>query len=83
MSPKSILTLILATSLSAFAAEHRLQSPDGKIAVVVSDAEGLRYSVDLMIGTAEGWRKAVAHEDEGVRMDRLLGAEISREPHRD
>ena len=45
-----ILTLITASALLASlvsAAEHRVNSPDGKLALVVSDDAGLRYRVEL------------------------------------
>jgi alpha-glucosidase len=39
--------LALLAPLCASAAEHRVRSPDGKLALIVSDDAGLRYRVEL------------------------------------
>lgn len=44
-SPLLLLALLAPLGLSA--AEHRVNSPDGKLALVVSDDAGLRYRVEL------------------------------------
>ena len=50
-APVRLLSLLLAAaslfSASAFAAERRVKSPDGKLALVVSDEAGLRYRVEF------------------------------------
>src|SRR3954471_15538599 len=42
-----LLCLVLFAPLGAYAAEHRVSSPDGKLAIIVSDNAGLRYRVEL------------------------------------
>ena len=44
---QNLAVAFLATSLATYAAEHRLQSPDGKITVAISEDGGLHYSVEV------------------------------------
>ena len=42
-----IIVAVAATVVSSAAAEHRVISPDGRLALIVSDAGGLNYRVEV------------------------------------
>lgn len=67
-----LLCLALAAPLTVSATEHRVNSPDGRLAFVVSDDAGLRYRIELNGRSILGVESAGAGEAAAGRVFGLV-----------